>query len=261
MQIFCSERSKDMKKPVKIAVLCILAVLLAASGYKIYDIVSEYGKASSAYDDTADMAITVVTQTDGVTAPIEVDFERLCSESDSIIGWIYCEGTEINYPVVQGSDNSYYVRRMPDGTYNKAGSIFMDFRCAADCSDTNTIVYGHNMRNGSMFATLKKYGKQSFYDEHPIMWFFTPEQTYMMELVAGYVTSTGSDSFEMFSNDEEIQGYLSRSVEKSTFIADVDIESVERVMTLATCSYEYDNARYVLVGSLVPVGEEAEEQQ
>lgn len=240
-----------MRKSVKTVLLCLLTIVLAVSGFKIYEIVSEYMKASYSYNDTADAVVSSVSQTDGITPPIEVDFETLVGENGSIVGWIYCEGTAINYPVVQGSDNSYYVRRLPDGTKSTAGSIFVDYRCAADCSDTNTILYGHNMKNGSMFATIKKYGKQSFYDEHPVMWYFTPDETFMVELVAGYVTSTGSESFEMFTDTEDIQQYLSMSVEKSTFVTNASIETAERVMTLATCSYEYDNARYVLVGVLL----------
>lgn len=240
-----------MRKSVKTVLLCLLTVVLAVSGFKIYEIVSEYMKASSSYNNAADAVVSSVSQTDGITPPIEVDFETLVGGNGSIVGWIYCEGTAINYPVVQGSDNSYYVRRLPDGTKSTAGSIFVDYRCAADCSDTNTILYGHNMKNGSMFATIKKYGKQSFYDEHPVMWYFTPDETFMVELVAGYVTSTGSESFEMFTDTEDIQQYLSMSVEKSTFVTNASIETAERVMTLATCSYEYDNARYVLVGVLL----------
>ncbi len=246
-----------MKKEVKIALYCILAVILLFSGYKIIDIASEYSKASSSYDKTADTVINEVEQSGGdIAPPIEVDFEALYEESEDIIGWLYCEGTVINYPVVQSDDNSYYLRRMPDGTKNTAGSIFMDYRCAPDCSDTNTIIYGHNMKNGSMFATLKEYKKQEFYEEHPVMWFLTPEKNYMIELVAGFTTSTGSESFEMFTDAEDMNEYLRESVEKSDFISNVDISTVESVMTFATCSYEYDTARYVLAGSIVPCGEE-----
>lgn len=246
-----------MTKPVKIALYCVCAVLLAVSGWKIADILIGYLSASSAYDDTADSALTAVTEfnSDKLTAPFEVDFEALWEESDSIIGWIYCKGTEINYPIVQSDDNSYFVRRLPNGKSGRAGSIFMDFRCASDYSDRNTIIYGHNMKNGSMFATLKKYSKQSFYDEHPIMWIYTPEEVYVLELIAGYVTSRGSESFEVFAEESEVKEYVEYSVGKSTFKSKFDTESIERVVTLATCSYEYDTARYVLVGNLVPIDE------
>ena len=81
------------------------------------------------------------------TAPITVDFERLQEENKDIIAWLYCPDTEINYPVVQSKDNEYYLRRLLDGTWNIAGTLFMDYRNAADCSDLHTIIYGHNMKN------------------------------------------------------------------------------------------------------------------
>ncbi len=247
-----------MNKTVKIAICCILAVVMLVTGIEIVKILIEYNKASSAYENTADMAIseTEPSGTD-ITAPVSVDFDMLEESYDDIIGWIYCEGTRINYPVVQCDDNSYYVRRMPDGTYNTAGSIFMDFRCASDFGDNNTIIYGHNMKNGTMFATLKKYSSQSFYEEHPVIWILTPEENYMVELVAGYVTSSGSDSFDLFPDENAMREYLDYSVGKSTFKSAVELDSVEKVVTFATCSYEYDTARYVLVGSLVPVGRNA----
>ncbi|MBQ6796687.1 MAG: class B sortase [Clostridia bacterium] len=244
-----------MKKPVRIALCCICAAILAFSAYKIISIAAEYGKAESVYEDTANQAVTVVetSQTDASKPPITVDLAALQSENSSIIGWIYCEGTPINYPVVQSTDNEYFVRRMPDGTRNQAGSIFMDYRCSPTCQDTNTIIYGHNMKNGSMFASLKSFSSQSFYDAHPVVWFFTPAQTYRVELVAGYVTSTSSEAFEMFTDRENMLSFLNSAVSKSSFVSTVDPAGVEQVMTLATCSYEYDAARYVLIGSIVPI--------
>ena len=90
------------------------------------------------------------------TAPITVDFERLQEENKDIIAWLYCPDTEINYPVVQSKDNEYYLRRLLDGTWNIAGTLFMDYRNAADCSDLHTIIYGHNMKNNTMFGSLHR---------------------------------------------------------------------------------------------------------
>lgn len=102
------------------------------------------------------------------TAPIKVDFERLQEENKDIIAWLYCPDTEINYPVVQSKDNEYYLRRLLDGTWNIAGTLFMDYRNAADCSDLHTIIYGHNMKNNTMFGSLPKYSKQEYYEEHSV---------------------------------------------------------------------------------------------
>ena len=94
----------------------------------------------------------------------------VCKE---IIGWIYSDGTPINYPIVQTTNNEYYLRRLIDGTYNQAGSIFMDYKNSSDFSDYNTIIYGHNMKNDSMFGTLTSYESQDYYNEHKEMYLYS----------------------------------------------------------------------------------------
>lgn len=123
------------------------------------------------------------------TAPITVDFERLQEENKDIIAWLYCPDTEINYPVVQSKDNEYYLRRLLDGTWNIAGTLFMDYRNAADCSDLHTIIYGHNMKNNTMFGSLPKYSKQEYYEEHSVLYLLTPKQNYKVKLIAGIALS------------------------------------------------------------------------
>lgn len=243
-----------MQKRTRIILICICAVLLIVSAWQIIDICAEGCAASSVYDKAQSAVGESLTPSDAdrPTPPITVDFNLLLESNGDTVGWIYSEGTPINYPVMQSEDNEWYVYHLADGTYNKAGSIFMDFRCAASCSDTNTIIYGHNMKNGTMFASLKKYYKQSYYDEHPVIWLYTPEQIYMLEVIAGYTTSTDSDAFDLFPDRETMQTYLQKAVDKSDFVSAVNIEAVERVATLATCSYEYDTARYVLVANIVP---------
>ncbi len=116
-------------------------------------------------------------------------FEKLTAEYPDTVGWLYCEGTPINYPVVQSKDNLRYLRRLPDGRYNAAGSLFADYRCKEVAASGNYIIYGHNMKNGSMFGTLVRYKSQNYYDEHPTLYYLTPERTFRIELIAGFVTS------------------------------------------------------------------------
>lgn len=187
------------------------------------------------------------------TAPIEVDFEVLWETNEDVVGWIYCEDTPINFPVVQAEDNDYYLRRLIDGTWNSSGTLFADYRNAADFSDSNTIIYGHNMKNKGMFGTLSNYKEQSYYDEHPLMWLLTPDGNYKVELIAGYVTSSTSEIYSIGQPEEEVLALAEQSIEKSTFISDVQVLQGDRFVTLSTCSYEYDNARYVLIGRLIPL--------
>lgn len=187
------------------------------------------------------------------TAPIEVDFEVLWETNEDVVGWIYCEDTPINFPIVQAEDNDYYLRRLIDGTWNSSGTLFADYRNAADFSDSNTIIYGHNMKNKGMFGTLPNYKEQSYYDEHPLMWLLTPDGNCKVELIAGYVTSSTSEIYSIGKTEEEMFALAEQSIEKSTFTSDFQVLQGDRLVTLSTCSYEYDNARYVLIGRLIPL--------
>lgn len=190
------------------------------------------------------------------TAPIEVDFEVLWETNMDVVGWIYCEDTPINFPVVQAEDNDYYLRRLIDGTWNSSGTLFTDYRNAADFSDSNTIIYGHNMKNKGMFGTLSNYKEQSYYDEHPLMWLLTADGNYKVELIAGYVTSSTSEIYSIGLSEEEVLALAEQAIEKSTFISDLQVSQGDRFVTLSTCSYEYDNARYILIGHLIALNGE-----
>lgn len=181
----------------------------------------------------------------------QVDFEALLDINPDVVAWIYLEDTKINYPVVQGADNSYYLYRLFDGSSNGAGSIFMDFRSQRDLSGRNTILYGHHMKNGTMFNQITKYKEQAFYDQHPVALLMTPEGNYKIEFVAGYVTNMNSDAWKMeFASDEEFSLWLENAIAQSTFTSTVKPGPQDRVVTLSTCTYEYNDARYVLVGIL-----------
>ncbi len=184
--------------------------------------------------------------------PVRVDFEALQAECSDIVGWLYCAGTPLNHPVVQAEDNDYYLYRLPDGSSNANGTIFMDFRNLSDMTDRNTLIYGHNMSNGAMFAFLKNYRQQEYFEEHPVMWYLTPERAYRLDLLAGLVTPSDSDTYELFNSDEELMEHLKAAVQDSTFRSDVDLTQVGQVVTLSTCTYEYATARYVVIGSLTP---------
>lgn len=180
-----------------------------------------------------------------------VDFESLRKLNSDVVGWIYGPGTAINYPVVQGEDNSYYLTHMFDGRENKCGSIFMDSLNEADFSSTNSIIHGHHMRNGSMFASLTGYKAQSYYDTHPILWLTTPGKSYKVELFAGFVTETDSDAWQIeYSSREEYRAWLDKMIERSVFESDVKPGEDDRILTLATCSYEYSDARFMVMGIL-----------
>lgn len=189
--------------------------------------------------------------------PITVDFEALQAVAPDVQGWLYCEGTAINYPVVQGGDNDQYLRHDYIGNYAMAGSIFVEAANSPGFVDSNTVIYGHHMKDGSMFAGLQDWAEQAYYDSHKNMWLLTPDGDYRVELFAGYITPAGSDTYAVFQGPSEyFDEYLAGIPEKSDFEADPDItlDRDARYVVLSTCDYTYADARYVLHGKLVPVG-------
>jgi len=183
---------------------------------------------------------------------LAVDFATLTEMNPHTVAWIYSENEEINYPVVQGSDNDYYIDHLFDGTENKNGAIFMDYRNSPDLTHRNTLIYGHNMGNHTMFASLVNYGDQAYYEENPVLILETPEASYHLEVFSGYTTKSVSEAYRQDLEEDEIyQGFLNRIRECSDFPSDVEVGVEDRIVTLSTCSYRFDNARYVLHCKLV----------
>ncbi len=251
-------------KAVLIIVLSLVFVFALIQTARVF---YDRKKASDAYEDLQDMVIVEETsspetdpsETTGepsdttpeetTAAFIEVDFKTLQEKYPDVVGWLYCEGTPLNYPVAQGKDNNQYLRHLLSGKYNTAGTLFADYRNAVIGLDDNYIVYGHNMKDGSMFGSLVKYKQQSYYDEHPVIYLLTPDRTYCIELLAGYVTSVTSDAYRLnFDSAELMDKYVEEAIKKSTFKSNADYKSGDRLITFSTCSYEYTNARYVVVG-------------
>lgn len=185
------------------------------------------------------------------TAPIQVDFDALCGKYPDVAAWLYCPDSPINYPVVQSEDNAYYLHRLLDGRKNSAGTLFMDYRNSPDLSDWNCIIYGHNMTNDSMFGTLTDYKSQAYFEAHPEMYLLTPERSFAITLMAGFTAAANDELYSAFSPDEsERERLVNDWLAASDFYAGITPDEGDRLITLSTCSYEYDNARYVLVGIL-----------
>ena len=186
-----------------------------------------------------------------------IDFKKLKKTCPDIVAWIYSPGTVINYPVVQGEDNSYYLTHLADGTENKNGCLFLEYENAPDFLDDNTVIYGHNMASGKMLAEILNYRSQEYFSEHPYMYLITEEATYRLEIFAGYTTDPGSNAYVVtIGNRDNYETWLQQVADKSDFKANMELKTTDRFVTLSTCSYAYKNARYVIHGRLVKEEEE-----
>lgn len=253
-----------MKKNTKIiltVLIIILAVVFAVSAYKLISTLHEYKVADNMYSNLNNRFVSGKTadaedDADKEHSPISVDFDELLAQSPDVVGWIYSADTPINYPVVQGEDNDFYLHRFMDGTWNPSGTIFLDIACEGDFTSRNTIIYGHHMNDGSMFASLSEYRKQGqdYYDQHSVMYLNTPTQNYKIEVFAGILTDAESDVYAIsFSSEESFTDYIQRMKAQSVFESPVEVQPEDNIVTLSTCAYDFENARFVILGRLVPI--------
>lgn len=250
-------------------IICIILTLIFVSvaAFAGYQVIREYKERQESIDIYTDLENLVsfpevppsdetdetISSETGETVPTPVgptiDFIGLKEVNDDCVAWIYIEDTVINYPVVQGSDNSYYLKHLIDGKWNSAGCIFLDSRVDGAILDRHSIIYGHHMKNGTMFSGLTQYKKQPYYDEHPEGILITPEATYRIEFFAGYVAKVSDPAWQiLFESDEAYEVWLNDIVKRSWFEPRLLPAVTDNILTLSTCSYEFDNARFVLHG-------------
>lgn len=174
-------------------------------------------------------------------------FHRLRGINADIVGWIRIEGTKIDYPVVKGSDNVFYLNRNIKKGWAVRGAIFMDYRNAEGGDDLNTLIYGHHMKDGSMFGSLAKYKDASFYGEHPYIVLDYPGATTKWQIFSVYVSRSEDELVKTaFRDDEEFADYVLNNAAKSMYDTKVEVVGNEPILTLLTCTYEFDDARLVL---------------
>lgn len=267
-------RNTPKRKVVGIAVVSLCGLLALGSGFLMVRDLNQYSESAGAYEDIASH-VELPEQTEAPeddnteTEPARenlsvvlptVDFEALRETSPDIIGWLALPDTAINYPVTQADDNEYYLHHLYDGTYNKTGCLFADYENQENFSDRNTIIYGHNMRDGSMFATLNEYDEQSYYDGHPQMYLVTPDGGYVVEIFTAFVakpSESGSDTSPWrlsFKDDGAYTTWLSEMAGRSVIETDVTVTSSDKVLTLSTCT-PGGASRFIVMGKLAAVND------
>ncbi len=243
-----------MRRILRRALLLVLPLVMLFTGARLWRVVSEERRCRALYTDLERFVTLPEPDAagDGLPWP-EVDFDALLRENPDTVGWLYSPDTPINYPVVQGLDNERYLHRLFDGSTGRSGTIFLESQNQRDFSDPNSILYGHHMRDGSMFKSLKGYQEQSYYEAHPRLLLVTPEGRFRVELFAGSVERSGSDAWQLdFEDPEAVVRWAQEQRERSAFESAVVPKAGQRILTLSTCSYEFQNARFVVHGVLCP---------
>ena len=163
------------------------------------------------------------------------------------VGWIMISNTKIDYPIVQYKDNDYYLRRDINGKYAAAGTIFIDFRCDKDFASQNTIIYGHHMKNKSIFGSLNYFSDQKFFSDNRSGIVYLSNDTLMLEVFAyAVVYPDDKEIFNPVLNDT----FYSYVRQKARHYRDIGLTDSDRIVTLSTCAYEFDDARMVLLAKI-----------
>lgn len=202
---------------------------------------------------TADTKIpqnTAVSDTlpDDVRQSLIDSAQSLNNAYPDAIGWLYIPDSSINYPIMQSGDNDFYLHHAYDGSSLKSGSIFLDFRCENRFMNPVNIVYGHNMRNGSMFAEVMKFADSAYFDSHRYGWIATPETVYRIDF---FSCAKANMNDELYDGSTLINEWLSHIYDASVVWENADFSGNDRFISLSTCSYEFENARIILTGKLV----------
>ena len=240
-----------MRKIITIVLVCVLATVACISGYKILRITNEYRAGEETYEDLKKYVLTTPEEkkSDIIPEKSVIDFDELSVINSDIVAWIKLDDSVIDYPVTQCGDNDYYLERLFNKQENSSGCIFLDYRNSPDLSDRNSIIYGHHMKNGSMFSAITKYKEQSFFDEHPMFHLYTPQADYEVKIFSGYVADLQDSAWNTyFKDDVDFEKWIREKIQKSLFKSDIKPGAKDKIITLSTCSYEFDNARFVVFG-------------
>jgi len=276
-----------MRGKLRIATMILLGLVFAGSVGMLFYRNSEYKEGEEAYaeaealvqlPDLTDLPAPVVeteSSENGIEQAVYVDpyadalrnmdFTALREVNSDVLGWITIPSTVISYPLLQGTDNQYYLKHTWKKWSSAVGAIFLDCQNSRDMSDFNTVVYGHRMNNGSMFASLKYYKKQSYWSAHPYVYITNDYGSHRYEIFAAYEVSTAGKTYQIgFSGDETKQAFLDYCMEQSVIDTGITPTVYDKILTLSTCTGNGHSTRWVVQAMLkgeVPsdTAEEAEQ--
>lgn len=245
--IFQTNMKKDndtRKKNNLTKVISILLILIIiVCGFGVAKITIKYYKDQQTYKELSEYA-----------KEKSINWEKLHKINPDVIAWVKIKDTNIDYPIVSAPDNDKYLHTKFNGEYGEAGTLFADAKTVSPFEQFNTIIYGHHMRDGSMFNNLKKFKERDFFDSHKTFELFTPKQNYTVNILSFYDDYAYSEIYKtVFSSQGEKNKYIQYLNDNVHLLYQNDkVKANDKIILLSTCAYEFEDARYVLVGRLVP---------
>ena len=173
---------------------------------------------------------------------------QLSNELDDSVGWLYVPDTNIDYPIMQSGDNDYYTRRAADGSYLYAGSLFMDYRCSSDFSDFNSVIYGHNMGNGTMFADIPNYENEEYFMNHSYGWLTTEND---VRLIDFFAVARTTDTSGLYLADRTFEKWDSQLRNCASIYKEIEVTESDHLVMLSTCTGAEGSSRTILLGKII----------
>ncbi len=249
-----------MKSRIYTILEIMFVALFIFSGYKLFTIYTDYSEGDQIYEESADTYFEVEEETreDGVNEnTFTVDIDALKEENPEALGWIYIEDTPINYPLLQTDDNNYYLKHTYNNIYSAFGSIFLDYRSSADLTDKNTIIYGHNTKNESMFGSLKKYKDKTYFEDHPFIYIIYEDYTYKYQIFSMFTTTTTSKVYKIKFDTASSYRQWQRDMIANSVVNTGEYKPTgkEKLITLSTCTSRTEKERFVVLARQVEMTE------
>ena len=248
-------KGKKGKGIVSNLILIVALAVFAVSAYQLFKIGKGYYDGRSEYDKIRDLAIE--TKDDGGDDAgnqprYQVNFDELMALNSDTIGWIRFdpEPAIINYPIVQGKDNQEYLHKTFSANDNSLGTIFLNVENNPNFRDQNSIIYGHRMKDGSMFRHLQDYEDRAFWEANPYFYIYTPDGQELIYHIysMGEVLDTSDTYLTEFNTEEEYQNFLNMTKQVSLYDTGIEVTTSDTIVTLSTCTSASDNHRFVVRG-------------
>lgn len=238
---------KKLEKFIYRIITIILLSIICFSAYKIGTLLYNYYKGTKANNEVIEIA-----KVDLKKKKFNIDWDKLLSMNGDTVAWIRAKDTKINYPIVQGKDNDFYLHHLFNKEYNFKGTLFVDCNVKRPFKDFNSIIYGHTMKDGSMFKTLGKYEDMEYYDKHKIMFLATPKKNYDVKIFAMAKIVASSDLYKMdFADVVDKQQYIDKVRKISKIKTSVKVGPKDRLIMMSTCTTDVNEDRFVVYGKLV----------
>lgn len=259
------EKKRSKSNLTRRIILIIAGLIFIYAAYNLVNIFLEYKKGDDIYNTIEDNVLedetqkAVITDIDGneqeIEAPFVYNHQSLLSINSEGIGYLYIPSINVRLPMVQGTDNDFYLTRTFDKSYNGNGCLFEDYRITGGLSASHVIIYGHNMNNGAMFGNLAKYKSQAFWANGSNAYFYIYTENKIMEykIFSVYTSEPISDTYTFnFGTLDSMRSYANRMKAKSDYDTGVDVSNASQVVTFSTCTNN-GKQRFIVHG--VYVGE------